>query len=96
MSSMSWLRPTPPEWALAAGLPSPEDGEGFIEYVTRLGLGAEVLTHDLDERTAELANIRLASLLQKEMPADFRLYVQGYVAEHVPEERQHWLEHYQL
>lgn len=69
------LRPLPPEWALQAGLPNPVDGEGFSEYVSRLGLNPKSLLEDLNERTLCLANGRLATTLQREMPAAFDRYV---------------------
>lgn len=74
--SLSDLKPNPPRWALAAGLPRPRKYESFRHYVGRLGLDADLLLEGLDDRTAVLANIRLASRLQIELPHEFDLHVQ--------------------
>lgn len=67
------LHPAPPAWALAAGLPEPEAGEGFARYVTRLG-GTSEEVRRIDSNDA------LAAWLQREAPAAFRVYAatQGY------------------
>ena len=67
--------PEPPQWALDAGLPAPQEGEGFSQYVTRLGFDADDLLDELTERTAPLANGRLASALRKAMPDVWDSYV---------------------
>lgn len=74
---MDWKRhkPEPPAWALEAGLPAPLMGEGFQEYVSRIGLDFQDMTIDLDERTAEFANLRLASALQVACPASFKKHL---------------------
>lgn len=69
------LQPDPPQWALAAGLPEPESGETFSEYVLRLGLSPDSLLDGLTEQTVCLANGRLATALQRSMPQSFDLYV---------------------
>ena len=81
---MEWPPPTPPLWAINAGLPEPKDGESFCAYVERLGLDCEWFLEDLTEQTAELVNLRLASLLMDKMPKEFRAHVRMLVAAHVP------------
>jgi hypothetical protein len=81
------LSPAPPAWALAAGLPEPEDGEGFDRYVTRLGLDCAYFFEDLTERTAELANLRLASYLIDVMPGSFRAHVRALSLAHLDDGR---------
>lgn len=72
--SLQDLPPDPPAWALSAGLPAPRGGENFVVYVERLGLEPDDLLDGLDDRTAPLANIRLASRLLEAMPGAFNRY----------------------
>ena len=72
---MSELLPEPPQWALDAGIPYPLVGEGFTAYVTRLGLDSEALLEELNERTMCLANLRLATALQRSLPHYFDQHV---------------------
>ena len=81
------LCPVPPAWALAAGLPAPENGEGFCRYVTRLGLDCAYFFEDLTERTAELANLRLSSYLIDSMPGPFRAHVRTLTLAHLDDNR---------
>ena len=67
--------PRPPPWALAAGLPSPNPGETFCQYVERLGLDCAELLEGLNERTAVLANPRLASRIAHDMPEAYSRYL---------------------
>lgn len=83
------LRPEPPEWAIAAGLPEPSEGEGFSEYATRLGLDPDPLLADLEERTLCLANGRLATSLQRAMPHVFDLHVDSLSREVLGDDRSH-------
>jgi len=65
------VKPSPPQWALDAGLPAPKDTETFIEYCHRLGWGQQTIDEllcDLTPRTAPLANTRMAALLIKKLP----------------------------
>lgn len=73
------LTPRPPNWALAAGLPAPDEDEAFLAYVTRLGYSGDDLLVDLDERTMSLANIRLGTKLQHSMPVAFDRHIRGLV-----------------
>ena len=81
------LLPEPPKWALDAGLTLPRTGETFSQYVERLGLSCPELLDELTERTICLANLRLATRLQYEMPGIFRRHVADLVRRHVPPER---------
>lgn len=69
------LRPEPPQWALAAGLPRPTEDESFTDYVTRLGLDAEELFVGLTEQTSPLANGRLAQTIRMTMPEAWDRFV---------------------
>ena len=69
------LRPSPPAWALDAGLPEPLQGEGFSEYVRRIGMDPDELLVELNERTLCLANGRLATSLQRALPDVFDAHV---------------------
>jgi hypothetical protein len=80
------LRPEPPEWALAAGLPRP-NGEGFTDYVSALGLDPRSLLDGLTEQTICIANLRLATTLQRAMPHVFDLYVDKLAEKHIEPER---------
>jgi hypothetical protein len=67
--------PHAPKWAVARGLPAPEEGEGFFQYCERIGIEeAEVFSfvEGLDERTAEIANARLGTHIVRTMPGMFR------------------------
>ena len=86
------LRPEPPEWALDAGLPKPEKGEGFFEYVTRLGLDPGPLLIDLNDRTMCMANLRLAHALKCAMPHVWDLHVDKVASWHIPPERRDQIE----
>lgn len=68
--------PEIPGWAAADGCPQPKAGESFRSYVKRLGLDFDDLTIDLDEHTASLANLRLASELRKRNPQSFARYAE--------------------
>lgn len=74
------LRPSPPQWALEAGLPEPFHGEGFSEYVKRIGLDPGLLLEELQERTLCLANLRLATTLQRALPDAFDRHVDKLAA----------------
>lgn len=76
------LRPEPPEWALTAGLPGPLQGEGFSDYSKRIGIDPEPLLEGLNEVTLCLANLRLATALQREMPSYFNEHVKALVTKH--------------
>jgi len=78
------LTPRPSQWALDAGLPGPAEDEGFCEYVTRLGLDCAELLHGLDRRTVSLANVRLSTKLQRDMPLDFTRHIHALVDKHRP------------
>jgi hypothetical protein len=71
----SHLKPTPPRWALEAGLPAPRPRESFRKYVTRLGFDADELLVGLNERTLPLANGRLAAAIQYASPEAFSRYL---------------------
>ncbi len=61
--------PVLPSWA--KGAPQPDPGETFEEYCRRFGIGEgeiDRLLEGLDERTAVLANMRLASYLIRHLP----------------------------
>ena len=81
------LRPEPARWALKAGLPAPRDDEGFIEYVTRLGLNAAELLVELTEQTMVLANARLNTQLQRRMRNAFDDHVEWLCCMHLDEHR---------
>lgn len=73
----SCLPPLPriPEWARWAGLPCPQEGEGFSPYVTRLGLNPEVMLNGLNGNSAHIANRRLATELMRELPEKYEEYI---------------------
>lgn len=63
--------PEPPSWAVARGLPKPEDGERFRAYCRRLGIpehDIEWLLEELTERQAPVVNARLASYILTQAP----------------------------
>ena len=70
------LEPSPPQWALDAGLPPPVAGEAFCAYVERLGLDCDSLLEDLTVQTLPCANSRLAALLTRELPGAFWAHVE--------------------
>lgn len=82
------LTPRPPQWALDAGLPQPLEDESFCEYVARMGLDCQELLVGLSYCTMPLANYRLATRLQRDMPVEFDRYVAELVREHVSSDRQ--------
>lgn len=58
----------PQQWALAAGLPEPEEGETWIPYLFRLGLldtDIEKLMLELTDRTAVLMPWRFTEYLRE-------------------------------
>jgi hypothetical protein len=69
--------PRAPRWALWAGLPEPQQHEGFREYVQRLGLDPEPLLVGLSERSLVLANMRLDSALIRACPEAFARYMRS-------------------
>jgi hypothetical protein len=73
--SLAALRAEAPQWALSAGLPAPYEDELFMDYVPRIGLDLYSLFEDLNDQTAPLANIRLASVIQDAMPDEWDAYV---------------------
>ena len=75
-----WPEPVIPHWAAAAGMPEPRPSEDFRSYVEAVGLNFEDLTVDLDWRTADLANVRLASRIQEDAPEAFTRYVESLSA----------------
>jgi hypothetical protein len=74
--------PTPPSWAVAAGLPAPTRGETFRDYVTRLGLSPSELLEGLTTRTAVVANIRLASKVADTMPEAWQKHLRWFISQH--------------
>ncbi len=61
--------PVLPSWT--EGAPQPDPGETFEEYCRRFGIGEgeiDRLLEGLDERTAVVANVRLASYLTRHLP----------------------------
>ena len=86
------LRPSPPRWALEAGLDAPKEGEGFTEYVTRLGLNASELLIDLHEQTAPLANGRLAHTLSQAMPGCRDRFIDSLAKRHIDPSRREELD----
>lgn len=71
-------KPRVPKWARQAGLSCPMEGEGFEEYVQRLGLDPESLLNGLTETTAYIANHRLATELIRRMPYHYEEYVKTH------------------
>ena len=76
--------PTPeiPTWAAMAGVPEPLPGEGFEEYVRRLGYDFDELTADLMPHPAATAvlNLRLQTRLRQSLPEAFNRYVRNWIA----------------
>lgn len=87
------LVPRPAEWALRAGLPGPKHGEGFAQYVTRLGFDPAELLVELTPRTACLAHLRLNTLLQRSMPAAFDKHIDALARAHLDPESRKRIEH---
>lgn len=85
--------PEPPQWALDAGLPEPFEGEGFSEYVNRIGLDPAPLLVDLHRQTACCANGRLAHTLKENMRYYFDRHVESLVREHMTPERHEEIAH---
>jgi hypothetical protein len=71
--------PTPPYWAIEAGLPEPEEGETFRAYVCRLGLDADELLEGLRPRTAVVANMRLAGKIADICPEAWDRHLKEFV-----------------
>jgi len=71
------VKPSPPQWALDAGLPAPKARESFEKYCLRLGFSQddidELLT-GLNDRTYVLANSRLAAYLVRRLPEHWEAY----------------------
>jgi hypothetical protein len=70
-----WPPPEIPQWAREDGCPSPKEGESFRSYVERLGLDFDDLTIELDQQTADLANLRLAYALRSRNPESFARHI---------------------
>lgn len=65
------VKPSPPQWALDAGLPAPKARESFAKYCQRLGFTEDEIDDlliGLNEQTSVLANSRLAALLTRKLP----------------------------
>jgi hypothetical protein len=74
--------PTPPFWAVEAGLDEPYEDETFRAYVRRLGLDPSELLADLTPRTAVVANIRLAHKIAQLCPQAWERHLQEFVRAH--------------
>ena len=71
-------------------MPPPKEDETFLPYVKRLGLKPEPLVAGLDQRTIEIANVRLGSRLQEAMRPAFSKYIDKLAEQHLtPERRRH-------
>jgi hypothetical protein len=73
------LKPQPPQWALDAGLPAPDNGEVLGEYVTRIGLDYWKLVEGLDTRAAVNAHIRLVNMLADACPDAWQAHLREWV-----------------
>lgn len=83
------LHAEPPQWAIDAGLPGPKRAEDFESYVARLGLDAGELLEELTERSAPVANVRLATSLANHLPDSYSQHVEALCARHFsPEQRE--------
>ena len=80
------VTPRVPEWARWSGIPEPRENEGFSEYTRRLGLDPDPLLAGLNDRTIELANMRLASELMRRSPDCFLRYVDARKSTYLREE----------
>lgn len=76
-----------PAWALADGMPPPHDGEGFVEYWTRIGIDADVIAacaSGLMPGAEDIANDRMAQHLRSELPGAFERYADAIAARFRP------------
>lgn len=67
-----------PQWAVEAGLPRAYENESLRTYCVRMMFTKREIASlfvELTERTACIANLRLACLLRKKLPTVWRAYV---------------------
>ncbi len=67
-----------PEWARESGIPKPRDGETFRVYWARLGMTEQEIDGcfaGLTEQTAELASVRMASILRHRVPQVYERFL---------------------
>lgn len=76
------IAPKPPEWALARGLPEPDDDEDLAAYARRLGIDPYPLFADLSPRTVEVAHIRFVHAVADLHPDWWQEHVQEFVKAH--------------
>lgn len=76
------IAPKPPEWALARGLPEPDDDEDLAAYARRLGIDPYRLFIDLTPRTVQVAHIRLVHEIAELHPDWWQEHVQEFVKAH--------------
>jgi len=77
-----------PRWALETlSAPAPGPSETFTAYCDRIGAPTDELLGDLNEQTADLANVRLATWIQRQHPEKFRRYTRSWLKTLVPSER---------
>jgi hypothetical protein len=78
-------RVRPPVWALAAGLPAPEDGEGYTAYWLRVGVDQGTITWSLmglSGARLDVANERMATELGRRCPQAYARHVASLVRAH--------------
>jgi hypothetical protein len=74
------LEPNPPQWALDAGLPYPEQDEVLGDYCERIGLSYWRLIEGLDRRCATAnVHIRLVNMIAESCPEAWREHVDEFV-----------------
>ena len=77
-----------PHWALETlSAPAPGPSETFAAYCERIGAPLGEFLEDLTEQTADLANGRLATWIQRRNREKFRRYVRSWLRTLVPSER---------
>ena len=77
-----------PLWALETGsAPEPRPGETFPGYCARLDAPYDELVEDLTDQTADLANGRLATWIQRRNRELFKSYTRAWLKTLVPPER---------
>jgi hypothetical protein len=75
------IEPQPPQWALDAGLPAPDPGEGIGDYCVRLGLPFNELVSGLSCRADVNIHIRFTNMIADRCPDVWRQHVQAWIAD---------------
>ena len=82
------VEPRLPAWVINADLePRPEGGESYRDYVARIGFDPDELLVELVDRTAVMANNRLAHALSVRHGEAYHRFLNAWCAARLPLER---------